>query len=132
MPFDHPSLTLSSHLDAILQEIALNYLSSSIPSINHHTLLKDHSSRDPTQVQPTNVMQGPSAITTSNHGKHKSYSLSRSGLSDSSIGNSTTATTGSMSRTSSAEKFGRATKNFYEAFKRGLKRLGSIKRNNSA
>jgi hypothetical protein len=116
-------------LDAILQEIALNYLSSSIPS-NLLIHPKEHSSRDPTQIQPTNIIQG--ASTTTNYGKHKSYSLSRSGLSDASSSNIRDFGNSSFSKTSSAEKFGRATKSFYEAFKRGLKRLGSIKRNNSA
>ncbi len=112
-----------------MEEIALNYLSSSIPnSVNHLTLLKDHSILDPTQVQPSNVIEGGS--NGSNYGKLKSRSLSRSGLSDASRSNGDR--TGSMSKTSSAEKFGRATKNFYEACKRGLKRLGSLRRNNSA
>ena len=107
-----------------MEEIALNYLSSSIP---HHTsLLKDYSSRDPTMTQPTNTIQEVDAPSTNYNvtaGKGY-YSLSRSGMSE--------TPESSLSRGNSAEKFGRATRNIYEALKRGLRRLGSIKRNNSA
>lgn len=101
----------------------MNYYSSSIPQ---RLNLKDHSSmdqiRDPTRrLPPSNSIQEADIFY-----NHKSYqSLSQDAISTGSI-------SGSVSRTSSIEKFGQATKNIFQAVKRGIKRFGSLRRNKSA
>lgn len=105
-----------SFLGAILEEIGLHQLSHRIPpSIKFNGLIGktgDHS-RDPTLIAPKNYIQAGE----NNH----SYSHSN----DQFIRGS---------NASSMEKIGipQASRSIYQALKRGLKRLGSLRRNNSA
>lgn len=107
-------------LGAILDEVSLHQIAKRIPS---SIKLKDYGSyefsqsRDPTLLAPKNTIQAEDTdylISKSNSNSQEIIKLNRNSDSNEKMGIS------------------EAPKGFYQALKRGLRRLSSIRRNNSA
>lgn len=109
------SILYFNFLGTILNEVGLHQLSSLIPtSINYKPIGNDlANSRDPTLVPPKNTIQSSIQNLPQSQSQENIFKNSKS---------------------SSLEKntLPQATKNIYQAFKRGLRRLSSLRRNNSA